>query len=51
MSTTCQRRNTRQRQVVLEELQAECSHPTAGELYRRVRERLPRISLSTAWGV
>ena len=49
MSVTCQRRNTRQRQVVLEELQAECSHPTAGELYRRVRGRLPRISLGTVY--
>jgi len=49
MTSTCQRRNTRQRQVVLEELMAECSHPTAGELYRRVRERLPRISLGTVY--
>ena len=49
MTTTCQRRNTRQRQVVLEELRADCGHPTAGELYRKVRERLPRISLGTVY--
>ncbi len=49
MTSTCQRRNTRQRQVVLEELCTECSHPTAGDLYRRVRERLPRISLGTVY--
>jgi len=49
MTTTCQRRNTRQRQVVLEELRSDCSHPTAGELYRRVREHLPRISLGTVY--
>jgi Fur family ferric uptake transcriptional regulator len=47
--TVYQRRNTRQRQVVLEELQASVSHPTAGELYRTVRERLPRISLGTVY--
>jgi len=46
---TCQRRNTRQRQVVLEELRATTSHPTAGELYRTVRERMPRISLGTVY--
>jgi Fur family ferric uptake transcriptional regulator len=47
--TTCQRRNTRQRQVVLDELRHDCTHPTAGELYRRVRERMPRISLGTVY--
>jgi len=45
----CQRRNTRQRQVVLEELQACRTHPTAGELYKSVREHLPRISLGTVY--
>jgi Fur family transcriptional regulator, ferric uptake regulator len=45
----CQRRNTRQRQVVLQELQACRTHPTASELYRRVREQLPRISLGTVY--
>ncbi len=45
----CQRRNTRQRQVVLEELQACHYHPTAGELYKSVRHRLPRISLGTVY--
>jgi Fur family ferric uptake transcriptional regulator len=49
MTATCQRRNTRQRQVVLEELRSDFSHPTAGELYRKVRERLPRISLGTVY--
>jgi len=48
MSAT-QRRNTRQRQVVLEELRATRSHPTAGELYHSVRDRLPRISLGTVY--
>jgi Fe2+ or Zn2+ uptake regulation protein len=45
----CQRRNTRQRQVVLEQLRASYSHPTASELYQTVREVMPRISLGTVY--
>ncbi|HOX24455.1 MAG TPA: transcriptional repressor [Candidatus Krumholzibacteria bacterium] len=45
----CQRRNTRQRQVVLEELRASFSHPTAGDLYRTVVARMPQISLGTVY--
>lgn len=44
-----ERRNTRQRQIVLEELQKLTSHPTAAELYDIVRRRLPRISLGTVY--
>ena len=47
--TTLQRRNTRQRQVVLEVLRAESGHPTAGELYRTVRQEMPTISLGTVY--
>jgi Fur family ferric uptake transcriptional regulator len=47
--STCQRRNTRQRQVVLEELCADHTHPTAAQLYEKVRERMPRISLGTVY--
>ena len=43
------RRNTRQRQVVLEELQRLTSHPTASELYGIARQRLPKISLGTVY--
>ena len=42
-------RNTRQRQVVLEELQKLTSHPTAAELYEFTRGRLPKISLGTVY--
>jgi len=42
-------RHTRQRQVVLEELQAATCHPTADELYQTVRRRLPKISLATVY--
>jgi Fur family ferric uptake transcriptional regulator len=43
------RRNTRQREVVLEELRKLTSHPTASELYEIARHRLPRISLGTVY--
>ncbi len=42
-------RNTRQRQVILEELQKLNSHPTASELYDIVRARIPNISLGTVY--
>lgn len=43
------RRNTPQRQTILEQLRASCTHPTAAEVYAEVRERLPRISLGTVY--
>jgi len=43
------RRNTPQRKVVLEELCAVKTHPTAAELYELVRRRLPRVSLGTVY--
>ena len=43
------RRNTPQRKVILEELCAVKSHPTAAELYDLVRRRLPRVSLGTVY--
>ena len=42
-------RNTRQRQIILEELKKLKSHPTADELHELVRKRLPRISLGTIY--
>ena len=42
-------RNTRQREVVLEELRAASFHPTAAELYELARARLPKISLGTVY--
>ena len=44
-----QTRMTRQRMLILEELRSMCSHPTAEELYSRVRTRMPHISLSTVY--
>ncbi len=42
-------RMTHQREVILEELRRVTSHPTADELYRLVRDRLPRISRATVY--
>lgn len=47
--TGCQRRNTRQRQTVLQELRASRSHPTASELLRLVRLHMPQISIGTIY--
>ena len=43
------RRITKQRQVILEELRKLDTHPSADELYKVVRQRLPRISLGTVY--
>ena len=43
------RRNTRQRQTVLEELRKLKSHPTASELHDIARRRLPKLSLATVY--
>jgi Fur family transcriptional regulator, ferric uptake regulator len=42
-------RNTKQRQVILEELQKIKTHPTAVGLYKLVSCRLPKISLGTVY--
>lgn len=49
MTQRQQTRMTRQRLVILEELQRVQTHPTADELYGMVRRRLPRISLGTVY--
>ncbi len=40
---------TRQRRVILEELRAVTTHPTAEEVLAMVRKRLPRVSLGTVY--
>jgi Fur family transcriptional regulator, ferric uptake regulator len=42
-------RNTKQRQLILEELRKLNTHPTAAALHALVRGRLPRISLGTVY--
>jgi Fur family ferric uptake transcriptional regulator len=49
MNSTIGSRNTKQRQVILEELQKLHSHPSAAALYEIVRKRLPNISLGTVY--
>jgi len=40
---------TRQRRLILEELDAPGRHPTADAVYQRVRLRIPNISLGTVY--
>lgn len=42
-------RRTRQLAAVAEVLRAAHDHPTADEVYRRVRRKLPRVSLGTVY--
>lgn len=42
-------RNTRQRQLIIAELQATKSHPSAEWIYKRVKGKLPNISLGTVY--
>jgi len=42
-------RLTPQRQVILEALREEDTHPTADEIYEKVRRVMPRISLGTVY--
>lgn len=42
-------RRTRQRQLVLEIVQASDDHPTAAQIYQRVRRRYPGIAYATIY--
>ena len=42
-------RMTKQRQVILDELRQLTCHPTADEMYDRIRKRLPNVSLGTVY--
>jgi Fur family ferric uptake transcriptional regulator len=42
-------RMTLQRRILLEEIRGMHSHPTADEVYARVRRRLPKVSLGTIY--
>jgi Fe2+ or Zn2+ uptake regulation protein len=49
MRRDTQKRATRQLEAVFQALQGDPTHPIADEIYRRVRKRLPRISLATVY--
>lgn len=42
-------RKTHQREIILDELGKCKSHPTADELYERIKKKLPRVSLATVY--
>lgn len=44
-----QRRNTRQLQVVWQAVKDETSHPTADQIFLKVRRQLPSVSLATVY--
>ena len=43
------RNYSRQREAILEALRSTNTHPTAGWIYKKVREQLPNISLGTVY--
>jgi Fur family transcriptional regulator, peroxide stress response regulator len=49
MRRATHKRATRQLEAVFQALQGDSSHPFADEVYRRVRQELPRISLATVY--
>lgn len=49
MQSEVVQRSTRQRKIILEEVVRSRTHPTADEIYERVRGRLPRVSLGTVY--
>ncbi|MEJ5377020.1 MAG: transcriptional repressor [bacterium] len=40
---------TPQREVILDELRSSQDHPTAEEIFQRIRKKLPRVSLATVY--
>lgn len=42
-------RMTHQREVILEQIKKNTTHPTADELYEKIKKKLPRISLATVY--
>lgn len=49
MDAARKNRMTAQRRIILEELRNMRTHPTADDVYRAVRKRLPHISLGTVY--
>jgi len=46
---TALHRMTHQRGVILEEVQKSRNHPTADQIYERVKKRLPHVSMGTVY--
>ena len=47
--TASSRRRTKQLEVIWNEISGDPSHPTADQIYERVRQKLPNISLGTVY--
>ena len=45
----CKPRLTKQRKIILEQLQSVRTHPTAEEIFKMVKKHLPGISLATVY--
>lgn len=43
------KRHSRQRDIILEEVRRDRTHPSAQEIFARVRPKLPKISLGTVY--
>lgn len=44
-----ERRNTKQRQIILDAVRSRCDHPTANEIFSQVSKKYPNISLGTVY--
>lgn len=44
-----QRRNTKQKQIILNEVQSRCDHPTADQIYEEARKKDKNISKGTVY--
>ena len=49
MTSSTDTRNTRQRDIILEEICKVCTHPTAKDVYGMVKKRMPSIGLATVY--
>ena len=43
------RRNTKQKQIVLDTLRTDKTHPTIGEIYKKVSKKYPKIGQATVY--
>lgn len=43
------RRNTKQRQLILDAVRSRCDHPSAEQIYNQVHEIDPKISIATVY--
>jgi len=44
-----ERRNTKQRQIILDAVKSRCDHPSAEQIYNQVKVVDPKISLATVY--